>query len=181
MNIEQQLYEIIKDKELKELKKYFIINNIKSENFCNFNKTLSNLIENNASIEIIRYIIEQQNDKENIEPLFYSIKKNNFKVASLLITYGANINGKICKAHNNKSKNRNIVKFLVDNCELNFDNLYYIINHDFDMNLITESIILNLIKQNKIDLINCIFKFNHYEYNCSKFLFINILLFDIWK
>jgi len=72
------------------------------------------------------------------------------------------------------------VKFLVDNCELNFDNLYYIINHDFDMNLITESIILNLIKQNKNDLINCIFKFNHYENKCSKFLFINILLFDIY-
>eukprot|EP00833_Pecoramyces_ruminatium_P000776 jgi/Orpsp1_1/1174808/evm.model.c7180000051503.2 len=181
MNIEQQLFEIIKDKELKELKKYFIINNIQSKDFCNFNKILLNFIENNASIEIIRYIIEQQNDKENVKPLFNSIQKNNFEVANLLINYGANINGRIRNAHNYKNKARTIIKFLVDSSELNMDNLIYIINHDFDMNLITEGIIQNLIKQKRNDLINCILKFNQFKRGPAEFIFMNVLLFDIYR
>ncbi|ORX71014.1 hypothetical protein BCR32DRAFT_297345 [Anaeromyces robustus] len=50
-------------------------------------------IDCNAQKNIIEFIIEQQEDKENIKPLFYAIQLKNFRIANLLLKNKANIDG----------------------------------------------------------------------------------------
>eukprot|EP00833_Pecoramyces_ruminatium_P015202 jgi/Orpsp1_1/1189234/evm.model.d7180000070466.1 len=96
MNKEDQLIQYINNNNtIEKVKNYFQKNSINSLDFNNFNNTLLYLVKNNASPEIIEFIIKNQHDKSNIEPLFYLIDHENFEIATLLLNNDANINGKI--------------------------------------------------------------------------------------
>ncbi|OUM60065.1 hypothetical protein PIROE2DRAFT_14257 [Piromyces sp. E2] len=95
MITESQLIQYIDDNSIEKIRTYFQENNVTSKYFNNFNQTLLHLVKNNASFEIIEFIVEQQYDKSNIEPLFYSIDCENYEVATVLLDSDANIKGKI--------------------------------------------------------------------------------------
>lgn len=97
MNIEKELIENIKAKDINKIKIYFNENNIISENFNNFKNTLFYFIQNDTSIEIIHFIIKQQNNNNhnnNIDILFYSVQHNKFKIANLLLKTKTHLNEK---------------------------------------------------------------------------------------
>ena len=105
---EEELIEFIKNKNLNEIKNIFEKNQFNFKKLNYLQNILLFLINENVSIYIIKYILEQQQQSikqkqqeneikeekkrpeqqqniNNIELLFYSIKCNNFKVAKLLL------------------------------------------------------------------------------------------------
>ncbi|ORX64860.1 hypothetical protein BCR32DRAFT_286808 [Anaeromyces robustus] len=111
---EELLFENIKIKNVIELKNFLKENNIKPENFNTFNKILLYFIknENETSIDIIHFIIEQQqkypkniiDNNKNKEALFYSIQNNKFKIADLLLlNNNISLNSKDFKSNPNEN------------------------------------------------------------------------------
>jgi len=131
----EKVIEIIKDNDISKLKKCFLKGNIF---YCDF---LVIAIENGASIEIIEFLLNNAkiktlnyvfSNKNDVwkTPLSLAIEHNNFKIADLLIQYGANI------------YNIPITTFL-----FNSKNIIYIlskgVNNEFLQNLIYHLILQN--------------------------------------
>lgn len=177
-DIKKVIKDIIKANDIGRLKKYFEKNNKIISN--DFNEILIEAIENNASLEIVKFIYDKRIDKnlnyidnrnsysEKV-PLFIAIGKNNFEVADFLIKKGAkldyNIDHHYIKLY--------ILIYLGKYNLFNRHNLKYIIdknidkNKKFDYNYIINELI---IKSNN----DCIkFLFNYVKYN---FNFIKCLL-----
>ena len=132
---EEELIEFIKNKNLNEIKNIFEKNQFNFKKLNYLQNILLFLINENVSIYIIKYILEQQQqsikqkqqEKErkeekkrpeqqqninNIELLFYSIKCNNFKVAKLLLsTRGV-------KIENKNTDSKNVIEYLIEKKEL---------------------------------------------------------------
>ena len=132
---EEELIEFIKNKNLNEIKNIFEKNQFNFKKLSYLQNILLFLINENVSIYIIKYILEQQQqsikqkqqEKErkeekkrpeqqqninNIELLFYSIKCNNFKVAKLLLsTRGV-------KIENKNTDSKNVIEYLIEKKEL---------------------------------------------------------------
>jgi len=127
-------------------------------------------IENNASPEIIRYIVCQCKydnlnyhiieDKTLKAPLFSSIGKNNFEISKLLLQKNANIN----------YFNNDIVNCLYNQGLLNKKNLKFILNNGFNIKAITTDLLYSLIDKGDIDFLDIIFK--HYVYNKNFVLYL---------
>ncbi|KAG4108106.1 ankyrin [Neocallimastix lanati (nom. inval.)] len=160
MITEEELIEYIKNKQVKELSIYFKENNIISENFDNFNKILLYFIKNDSSIEYIKFIINRQKNKENIEALFQTIQYNKFKKAKLLIKNGANINGLI---NIDKNNYYNIIEYLLDYNYLDLKNIKFIIKNNFNGSIINSKLICNLIKDERNDILKLILQNNYFS------------------
>ncbi|ORX44720.1 hypothetical protein BCR36DRAFT_228163, partial [Piromyces finnis] len=113
-------------------------------------------IENNASYEMIKFIIDQcQYETLNYFivkdgifkiPLFYAIIKNNFRVANLLLERKADINFTLNKT--------SIVYYLFKLNFLNKANLRYILNKGFNIKYITYNIIDEFIQTFQNEFLN---------------------------
>ncbi|OUM63993.1 hypothetical protein PIROE2DRAFT_9380 [Piromyces sp. E2] len=122
-------------------------------------------IENDASPEIIKYIVCQCKyndlnyhiieDKTLKAPLFSSIGKNNFEISKLLIQKNADIN----------YFNNDIINYLYNQGLLNKKNLRFILNNEFNWKAITTDLLNNLVEKEENDFLEIIFK--HYIYNKS--------------
>jgi len=96
---EKGIIEIIKYKELKEIKEFFKENDIKIKQLNYLNNVAKYLIEKNFTLDIIKFIIEQQQQHyrkqqqsiNNTELLFHSIECNNYETAKLLLNIGTRI------------------------------------------------------------------------------------------
>jgi len=132
---EEELIEFIKNKNLNEIKNIFEKNQFNFKKLNYLQNILLFLINENVSIYIIKYILEQQQQSikqkqqeneikeekkrpeqqqniNNIELLFYSIKCNNFKVAKLLLsTRGV-------KIENKNTDSKNVIEYLIEKKEL---------------------------------------------------------------
>jgi len=164
---EEELIKIIKNnKNLNELEYIFKNNLIESKHFNYFKETLLYLIENNYSYEIIKFIIEQQQqqqqqlqqrDIDNTEIFYHSIKYNNFNTAKLLLKYGTSIENKTT------FKSKNILECLIENRDLNSENLLFILNIKKDAALITNDVLSNLIRFKEIDFLKIIFQYKYFD------------------
>jgi len=168
------IIEIIKKNNINELKKYINENNIFLNELYTVNfDILIHSIENNVSIDIIKYIISQSKYKtlnfhildNNVlkTPLFSAIGYNNFKVANLLLQHKADIN----------YSNNDIINNLNKRSLLNNKNLKYILKCGFSMEGITDNLIYTLIENFQNNFLEIIFK--HFKFNNSFILnFLNL-------
>jgi len=97
---ENQLIELFKKKNLNEIKQIFNENQIQTKNMNQFNETLTYLVKRKShdSIEFIlekRQKLNSNQDIDDTEFLFYSIRNNDFKTAKILLNNGARIDNKI--------------------------------------------------------------------------------------
>jgi len=173
-NIEQRkndILNIIKNNNIYLLRKYINDNNVnmKELNEHNFD-ILIYAIEKNASIEIIKFIMNQcqyesynyiinENNKDKV-PLYSAIARNKFKIADLLIKNNADIN----------FFNPNIIVYLYNIYFLNPMNLKYILNNGFNKKCIDYDLIFELIERKKDELLEIIFK--HYIFNNNFILYL---------
>ncbi|ORX87447.1 ankyrin [Anaeromyces robustus] len=158
------ILKIINKNNISLLRKYVTENNISLISFNNENfDILIYSIEKKASIEIIKFIINQckyetfnyyvtENDKDKV-PLYSAIAKNNFIIADFLIKKNADIN----------YFTPNIIIYLYNTFSLNPKNLNYILNNGFNKEYINEEIFLAMIEKKKASFLNIIFK--HYIFN----------------
>jgi len=186
-----KILELIKENNIKELKCYIEKYNIslKELNQENFD-ILIYAIENNSSLDIIKFIIQQcvyntlnytvkyiqpLNVNEQITyykvPLFSSINLENFKISNFLLNKHANINYKI----QIPEKELSIVDYLyeckIPNFNLNLNKLKYILKKDINIKCFSTTFINLLVKECENNLLNLIFK--HYVFNVP---FILILI-----
>jgi len=117
-------------------------------------------IENNASFQMIQYIIEQcQYETLNYwilngevgrkSPLLSSLFKNNFTLSNYLLKNGANINYELCYF--------DIMYYLDGNNKLNKDNLRYILRNGYNIETIEPYYICNFIEHNQANFIEIMF------------------------
>jgi len=142
--IKEDVIELLKINDIIKFEKYIKYNDIalKDLNDKDFDILIYS-IENDASFEIIKFIISQcQYETLNyfvVEngifklPLFYAIIKNNFRVANLLIEKKADINFTLNKT--------SIVYYLFKLNYLTNKNLKYILSKGFNINFITYNIV----------------------------------------
>jgi len=140
------LKEMIKNNNLKDVEDYVKANDIsvkelKNEDF----DILICSIENDASSEMINYIINRFqyktfnyfNNQKNLiidkgdTPLFFTLAKNNFKLANVLLKNGADINY-------NKGK---LLCQLVEEHALNMKNLKFVFNHGYQLEYLDRFVI----------------------------------------
>jgi len=154
--------EIIKKNSVKNLEDcitdYSI--SLKELNDTTFNVLIYS-IEQNTSVDVIKYIIDQCQFKafnfyiiernQNKIPLFCAIANNRFRIADVLLEYKANIN---CTINNN-----NIISYLWKNDSLNSKNLQYILNHGFNIKFRISNLIYEMIENKNNDFLNIIFKY----------------------
>jgi len=168
INNEKEFIELIKNKNLKEIKEIFKNNNVRLKQWNQFKETLLYLIKKNASFNIIQFILEKQQQQQqlqyqqpstvvNTELLFYSIENDNFKVAKLFLNNGISI-------ENKDLQSRNILEYLTENKKLNFKNLSFILNIEKNTTLITSELLFKLIKFKFFELFIKIFEYD-YSYN----------------
>jgi len=183
---EDQLIEIINNNTVQGVRNYFQENNISSVNFNNFNQTLLYLVKQNASSEIIEFIIENQHDKSNKEPLFYCIDHENFKIANILLDNDANINGKLFDKRTPHDY-CNILEYIRDTLtEEKFD---FIFRHKGRTDLVSSRficyIIINSVKgkfyyeRNGFDILRYILNYkytDHNEYERNLYILNHFLL-----
>jgi len=156
--------EILKKNSVKSLEDCITDNNIslKELNDTTFNVLIYS-IEQNTSVDVIKYIIDQCQFKafnfyiiernQNKIPLFCAIANNRFRIADVLLEYKANIN---CTINNN-----NIISYLWKNNCLNGKNLQYILNHGFNIQFFIfkiSNLINEMIENKKNEFLNIIFK-----------------------
>jgi len=168
INNEHELIELIKKKEYSEIIEIFKANTITPEHFNYFRETLSYLVRVNASIDILKYILEQQqqqqqqhqqqkiNNINNVDALFYSVKMNNFNIAKLIIRNGTPIERK-------NSQSKNIMEYLADSGKIDTQKLLFIMNFKKDTSLITGNVLCRLIEKNDLALIKEIFQYPYYD------------------
>jgi len=152
-----KVFDIIKRNDLIEFKSYVKKNkfNLKEINNEQFDLLIYS-IENNASSDIINFILNQINYKnlnffindKNVRknPLFQAIQNNNFEIANLLQKYNAGMNYLFIQ----NRINYDIIYYLYkeNNNLLNIKNLNYILSHDYDMENLQPDLIYDLIKDN---------------------------------
>jgi len=186
MITENQLIHFINDNTIEKVRTYFLENNIASKDFNNFNQTLFHLVKNNASLEIIEFIIEQQHDKNNIKPLFYSIDHENYKLATALLDSNANINGKIFDERTPHDY-CNVLEYIRET--LTEDKFDFIFKHKGKTDLVSSRficyIIMNSIKgkfyyeRNGFDILRYILNYKYADHDKDKrnsFIINNFLL-----
>jgi ankyrin repeat protein len=161
-----RIKDIIGRNDVKDLELYVSDNNValKEINNSAFDVLIYS-IEHKASIDIIKYIIDQCQYKtynfyitegsNNKIPLFSSIAFNNFEVSDLLLEKKANIN---CTINNN-----NIIYYLCKFNLLNQKNLLYILNHGFNIKFRISGLIYELIENKKNSFLELIFR--HYIFD----------------
>jgi len=145
---EKRLYitEMIKQGNLKEFKEYIETKDISLKEIQNEDfDILITSIENNASNEIINYIITHfqyktfnyYNNQNNLvldkgdTPLFFAINKNNFQLANLLLSNGADINYDSGK----------ILCHLIEYNSLNMKNLKFVLRHGYNIEYLNRFVI----------------------------------------
>ena len=173
---------IKKNGNIEKIKQIILENSINLRDFNNKNfDLLIYLIINDASVEIVKFIIEECNYKTlnyvfvdnqfnnsngnrylffryHFVPLFFAILKQNFRVADLLIKNKADINFFITDS---EGKKYNIIQYLFFFSLLDIVKLNYIIDNGFKVKGITSDLIIDLIKSNhysKTDVLENIFK-----------------------
>ncbi|KAG4095691.1 ankyrin repeat-containing domain protein [Neocallimastix lanati (nom. inval.)] len=168
------IIEIIKNNNINELKKYINENDISLNELSKVDfDILIYSIENNISIDIIKYIIGQSRYKTlNFHiidndvfktPLFSAIGYNNFKIADILLKNKADIN----------YNNYDIINNLNKHNLLNSKNLKYILNRGFSIAGITNHLIYTFIDNFQNGFLEIIFK--HFKFNPSFILnFLNL-------
>lgn len=159
-----------------EIKNYIEKNNVKIKNL------------NNKNFDIILYVIEYCNDYNIIKyfiqeceyetfnytiynftyhssqvPLFTAIIKNKFKVADLLIKYGASINYCINNLDCRKISIVDYCCFIKKIKDFNRLQFNYILKKGFNKNNITSSLITKFVYNNRADLLETVFK--HYIFD----------------
>eukprot|EP00833_Pecoramyces_ruminatium_P012007 jgi/Orpsp1_1/1186039/evm.model.c7180000096583.2 len=162
------------NKNLDEIKEYFINNRIEQEKLNLLKESLLYLIKNGYPYENIEFFIKQyyhhqsyqlQNnnniDNKESELLFCSIEYNNFKIAKLLLKYETII------INNNNSSN-NILNYLCVNNKLNLENLLFILNISKTTNLITSEVLCNIINNKNITLLKRIFNYKYFDIDFIK-------------
>ncbi|KAG4094604.1 ankyrin repeat-containing domain protein [Neocallimastix lanati (nom. inval.)] len=154
------ILQLIEKNNISLLRQFVDDNNIslKSLNSESFD-ILIYAIEKNASIEIIKYIMNQckyetynyytLKDDSCKVPLYSAITKNKFKLSDLLIKNNADIN----------YFNPNAIEFLLENFSLNPKNLKYILHNGFDIDFVNTDLINTLIERKKAEFLDVIFKF----------------------
>eukprot|EP00833_Pecoramyces_ruminatium_P016416 jgi/Orpsp1_1/1190448/evm.model.d7180000079029.1 len=190
---------------IEELKNYIKNNSIILKDLNNkYFDILTNVInefgqsqfkDDNYCVEVVKFILKQckyetlnytfgSNYENNGEvPLFNAIAKKKFKVANLLLKYGADINYRMNK---NSNENMNILSSIcykkyyeddyINKTYFDKDIIRFILNNGFrqneiDSHLINSLVILNNNKDNELEYI-----FKHFTYNNSmilKLVFIN--------
>eukprot|EP00833_Pecoramyces_ruminatium_P018488 jgi/Orpsp1_1/1192520/evm.model.d7180000093948.1 len=172
------ILEFIRNNKLTEIKDYIEENNIKSEDFDEFDSILLYSIENNASTDIIEYIISLRKNKclmvdffnsngEKVNFLLTAIKNNNFKISTLLINHGADINYIM--------DGNSIIDNLKKYDSMNYKNLKFIVNNGLKINYIKREFLDHLIDKDQCDILNLIL--THFKYN-NKFI---LHLLSIYK
>jgi len=181
-----RIKELIQKGNIKELENFIKEENILPENCNNYNEILIDSIENNASLEIIEFIIKQR-QKNNLNfyinyyqtnnnvikvPLFIAVANNNFKLSDLLIRYTANINY--------TTNDYNIITYLIESQEqkINSTNIKYILNNNFKRSNVTNELIFKLIKAGYNDILKIIISF--YKRMDVKDI-LNIFLIKMYK
>ncbi|KAL6590801.1 ankyrin [Neocallimastix sp. 'constans'] len=160
---ENKLKELINNNNLKDLRRWIQEKEIKSSEYRNFDMILIYSIENNATAEIIEYIISQrQYDYLNFQingkiPLFIAVGSNKFKIADLLIKKGADINFEVTITYPEIYNDYNIISYLKYGL-LNKKNMFYILKHNLNSNLF-HYLIKMLILYDHDTLLESIFKF----------------------
>jgi len=157
---EKELYELIRKKELNEVKEIFSSYSIISKQLNHFKTILLYFIRKKKKFDIFKFIFEQQQQQkeeeqqtiDNTDILFYSVEYKNFKAAQLVLNYDSKINNK-----NNKSQN--IIDYLCEQDKLDSENLSFILKFKNGQRLITNELIRKLIKLNNIEAIETILKF----------------------
>jgi len=171
---EKGIIEIIKYKELKEIKEFFKENDIKIKQLNYLNNVAKYLIEKNFTLDIIKFIIEQQQQHyrkqqqsiNNTELLFHSIECNNYETAKLLLNIGTRIT-------NWNTESKNIIEYFVEKRKLDSKKLLFILNIVKDASLMTSDVLCKIIRLNEPIYIKEIL---HYKYFDTSFI-LN-LLFD---
>jgi len=173
-----QLFENDKNKEIEEIKLLFKNNSNLSKsiiNYYNIDDILCYLMINNASLDTVKYVIEEQQKKQqaigisNIitKSLFYSIEHDQLEIAQLLLSHGANI-------ENKNEQGQNIIEYLLKVNALTSKKLTFILNSQQDANLITGQLIIDLIHKKEIELLKKIIQYRYYDTDFIKeFLFIH--------
>ncbi|OUM59174.1 hypothetical protein PIROE2DRAFT_15370 [Piromyces sp. E2] len=157
-----KLKKILEQNSLLELINYINKNSILSKDFDNFNEILIYAIEKNCPLTIIKYIINQRQDKDlnfyisinnNIKvPLFTAVANNNFQISNLLIDNKADINYKALE--------NTIFDYLLDSKLLITDKiLFFILKNNFHKNNFTNKLIIKLIDCKQNEVLEKIFKF----------------------
>jgi len=171
---EEEIIEIIKYKELKEIKEIFKENNLKKEQLNYLKNVAKYLIEENFSFDKIKFIIEQQQQHcqkhqqsiNNTELLFHFIDCNNYETAKLLLNIGTRIT-------NRNTESKNIIEYLIEKRKLDSKKLLFILNIVKDASLMTSDVLCKIIRLNEPIYIKEIL---HYKYFDTSFI-LN-LLFD---
>jgi len=134
---EEDLINIIQNKNFDEIKEIFNKNKLESNNLNYFHETLFYLIKENYSLEIIKFFIEQQiifyryQNIDNTNLLYYSIENGNFKVAKLFMRNGARID----------NKENNILEYLFKKKKFDSEKLVFVLNIVKDASLCTINLI----------------------------------------
>jgi len=157
-----QIIGFIKTNDINGLSDYVNTNNFKlnSLNVPSKFDILIDSIENDASFQMIQYIMEQcqyetlnywilNEDIGRKSPLLSSLFKNNFTLANYLLKKGADINYELCYF--------DIIYYLDGNNKLNKYNLRYILRNGYDIATIEPYYICNFIEHNQINFIKIIF------------------------
>jgi len=177
----EKLKEIIKQNSLFELINYISKNNILSKDFNNFDEILIYAIKSNCSIEVIKYIINQRQDKklnfyisinDKVKvPLFTAVANNNFQLSKFLIKNKADINYKALE--------NTIFDYILDSKLLITNKvLFFILNNDYHRNNITNKIIIKLIESKQNRILEKILKF--YK-NVDSNVILNTFLIRIYQ
>ena len=130
-------------------------------------------IENNASFQMVQYIMEECHYEtlnywvlnEEIgrkSPLLSSLFKNDFTLANYLLEHGATMKYQLCYF--------DVIYYLDGNNKLNKDNLRYILRNGYDIKMIEPYYICCFIERNQADFINIIF---------NETIFTNDIIFQL--
>jgi len=169
--IRKQIKELIRGGNIIELESYIQQNHIRLKDLNDdpierrFD-LLSYAMENEASLEIIHYLLQKvpyntldrrvlENEKIK-NHLFSAIAKNNFKLVNLFLTkYKLDINW----------KNGDLIHYLYRNNFLNNRNLRYILRHGFSLRNISDFILRGFLETSNNDFLEIIFK--HYIFDTT--------------
>lgn len=157
-----EIIEILQKNNITKFQNYIQENNILLHELNNDTfDILIYAIENNVSIDILKYIINNtkyitynyhiiDNDNNRIKtPLMVALANNNFYVANLLLKKNADIN----------YLNEDIINNLWNQRLLNQKNLKFILNHSYNIEFITSSLIIDFINCFENDILEIIFKY----------------------